>query len=171
MLLLEDVSGEYREWLDHQEHRGRPFSEDTDVLETEVRFSVTVPDRMREPFVEPAGATPPLFIHHPEMEELSSPQLDMLFDVMSFLYQNIPAMKLMEDFQIRRVAEIERTGVGQRTKLAEKQEERKVAVVARSRHSLSVSSSLDYVDANQARTSQWSYTPTHRRGPSRWRSR
>jgi hypothetical protein len=38
--VLEDVSGEYREWVGHQAHRGRPLSADSDVPETEVEFSV-----------------------------------------------------------------------------------------------------------------------------------
>jgi hypothetical protein len=41
-LLLEDMSGEYRQWVARQEHRGRPFGENTDMVETQVQFSVAV---------------------------------------------------------------------------------------------------------------------------------
>ncbi len=105
-LLLEDLSGEYREWLGHQEHQGRPFGEDADVLKTEVRFSVAVWETMEAPYVVQAHATEPFSIEHPEVEELSSPQLDMLFDVMSLLYQNNAAMRLMEDLRTQHVAEL-----------------------------------------------------------------
>ncbi len=98
-VLLEDVSGEYREWLGHQEHRGRPFGEDADVLETEVRFSVAAPQRPEQPFAMEAPATQLFVIHQPEVSELSSPQLDMIFDVMSFLYQSIPGMELMAELR------------------------------------------------------------------------
>ncbi len=101
-LLLEDMSGDYREWLGHQEHLGRAFGQDTDVLETEVRFSVAVQERIEGPFAESAPATAPFLLHHPEVEELSSPQLDMLFDVMNFLYASIPAMKTMEVLRTQR---------------------------------------------------------------------
>ena len=46
-LLLEDLSGEYREWLGHQEHQGRPFGEDIDVLKTAAQFSVAVRKRWK----------------------------------------------------------------------------------------------------------------------------
>jgi hypothetical protein len=105
-LLLEDLSGEYREWLGHQEHQGRPFGEDADVLKTEVRFSVAVRETMEAPYAVQAHATEPFSIEHPDVEELSSPQLDMLFDVMSLLYQNIAAMRLMEDLRTQHVAEL-----------------------------------------------------------------
>jgi hypothetical protein len=118
-LLLEEMSGEYREWLHHQKHRGHSLSEDTDVLETEVRFSVAVPERMNGPFAEHAPAPPPFLIHHPDVDELSSPQLDMLFDVMCFLYQSIPAMKLMEGLQAQHIAEIKRTTAAQGTEFTE----------------------------------------------------
>lgn len=115
-LLLEDMSGEYRKWVGHQEYRGRTFGEDTDVLETEVQFSVAVQETMDWPFVTHAPATQPFTLHKPDVENLSSPQVDMLFDVMTFLYQNIPAMKLMEDLRAEHIAE-----------LAEKQEEHTTA--------------------------------------------
>lgn len=99
VVLLEDVSGEYREWLGHQEHRGRPFGEDADVVETEVRFSVAAPERMERLFGMDAPATQLFLIHQPELNELSSPQLDMIFDVMSFLYQSIPGMELMAELR------------------------------------------------------------------------
>ena len=99
------MTGEYGEWLGHQAHRGRPLGEDMKVLETEIRFSVAVPEWMAGPFAVYAPATRPFFIHQPEVDELSSPQVDMLFDVMSFLYQSIPAMKLMEDLRTQRIAE------------------------------------------------------------------
>ena len=35
----------------------------------------------------------------PALEELSSPQLDMVFDVMSFLYRSIPGMELMAELR------------------------------------------------------------------------
>ena len=105
-LLLEDMSGEYREWLGHQEHRGRPFGEETGVHETKVQFSVAVQKRTESPFVLDASVTRPFTLHKPRVEDLSSPQVDMLFDAMSFLYQSIPAMKLMEEIQARHVAEL-----------------------------------------------------------------
>jgi hypothetical protein len=102
-MLLEDVSGEYREWLGHQEHCGRPFGEDVDVLETEVRFSVAV-QQTRERLGEMHVPVTRLFsIHQPELNELSSPQLDMIFDVMNFLYQSIPGMELMAELQTQAV--------------------------------------------------------------------
>jgi hypothetical protein len=55
-----------------------------------------------------APATRPFSIHRPELEELSSPQLDMLFDVMSFLYRGIPAMELIEHVRAQALAEVER---------------------------------------------------------------
>jgi hypothetical protein len=105
-LLLEEMSGEYREWLEHQEYQGRQFGEDTHVLETEVQFSVAVREPTDGPYVMQAPATQPFLIEDPDLEELSSPQLDMLFDVMSFLYQSIPAMRLMEDLQSQPFAEL-----------------------------------------------------------------
>ncbi len=116
-LLLEDVSGEYREWLGHQEHQGRLFSEDTDVLETEIQFSVAVHETMEWPDATDTAVIEPFKLHQPKIEDLSSPQVDMLFDVMGFLYQGIPAMKLMEDLRTQHVAE-----------LAEKQKELAAAV-------------------------------------------
>jgi hypothetical protein len=100
-MLLEDLSGEYREWLGHQEHRGRPFGEDAEVLETEVRFSVAVQGTKERRLGMEAPATQPFLIHQPELHELSSPQLDMIFDVMSFLYQSIPGMELMAELRAR----------------------------------------------------------------------
>jgi hypothetical protein len=112
-LLLEDVSGEYRDWLGHQAHRGRPLGADSDVLETEVQFSVAAQEP-RDPLLgSHAPATRPFSIQRPEVEELSSPQLDMLFDVMSFLYRSIPAMELMEDFRTEKGAETVLEGSGQ----------------------------------------------------------
>lgn len=104
-LLLEDMNGEYRKWVGHQEHKGRPFGEETDVLETEVQFSVAVQELLDWPSVAHAPVYQPFTLHEPDVEELSSPQLDMLFDVMAFLYQSIPAMKLMEDLRTQHVAE------------------------------------------------------------------
>ena len=104
-LLLEDVSGEYRDWLGHQAHRGRPLRAGADVLETEVRFSVAVQGPQDPLWGVHVPATRPFSIHRPEVEELSSPQLDMLFDVMSFLYHSIPAMELMENVQAQALAE------------------------------------------------------------------
>ena len=46
-----------------------------------------------------APATQLFLIHQPALEELSSPQLDMIFDVMSFLYQSIPGMELMAELR------------------------------------------------------------------------
>jgi hypothetical protein len=46
-----------------------------------------------------APATQLFLIHQPALAELSSPQLDMIFDVMSFLYQNIPGMELMAEIR------------------------------------------------------------------------
>jgi len=105
-LLLEDMSGEYREWLGHQEHRGRPFGEGTGVLETEAQFSVAVQETMEWPFSTDAPVAQPFTLHKPDAEDLSSPQVDMLFDVMAFLYQSIPAMKLMEDVRAQHIAEL-----------------------------------------------------------------
>ena len=102
-VLLEDVSGEYREWLGHQAHRGRPFGEDADVLETEVRFSVAVQETLERRCSMDAPATQLFLIHQPALEELSSPQLDMIFDVMSFLYQSIPGMELMAELRAQAV--------------------------------------------------------------------
>jgi hypothetical protein len=104
-LLLEDMSGEYRQWLGHQEHLGQAFGENTDVIETEIRFSVAVQERVEGPFAVHAPAANPFLLHHPEVEELSSPQLDMLFDVMCFLYESIPAMRTMEDLRMQRIAD------------------------------------------------------------------
>lgn len=98
-VLLEDVSGEYRAWLGHQEHCGRPFGEDVDVLETEVRFSVAVQETRERLFDAEVPATRLFSIHQPELNELSSPQLDMIFDVMNFLYQSIPGMELMAELR------------------------------------------------------------------------
>ena len=105
-LLLEDMSGEYRRWLGHQEHRGRPFGEGTGVLETEVQFSVTLRETTEWQFVTDAPVTQPFTLHKPDVENLSGPQVDMLFDVMAFLYQSIPAMKLMEALRTQQVAEL-----------------------------------------------------------------
>ena len=105
-LLLEDMGGEYREWLGHQEHQGRRFGEGTGVLETEVQFSVAVQERTECPFVTDAPVTQPFTLHEPDAEDLSSPQLDMLFDVMSFLYQGIPAMRLMQNIRAQQVPEL-----------------------------------------------------------------
>ena len=102
-VLLEDLSGEYREWLGQQEHRGRPFGEDADVQDTEVRFSVAAPQRMERLFGLDAPAAQPFLIHQPELNELSSPQLDMIFDAMSFLYQSIPGMELMAELRAQAV--------------------------------------------------------------------
>jgi hypothetical protein len=98
-MLLEEMSGEYREWLKHQEYRGRQFAEDTQVLETEVRFSVIGRGSLYESCVTQAPANLPFLVEQPKIEDLSSPQVDILFDVMTFIYQSIPAMKLMEDLQ------------------------------------------------------------------------
>ena len=105
-LLLEDMSGEYRKWLGHQEHRGRPFGEGAGVVETEVQFSVAVHETIEWPFVTNAPVNQPFMLHQPDAEDLSSPQVDMLFDVMSFLYQSIPAMKLMEDVRAQHITEL-----------------------------------------------------------------
>jgi hypothetical protein len=107
-LLLEDVSGAYREWLGHQTHRGRPLGPGSDVLETEVRFSVAAQETRDLLSGLHAPATQPFSIHRPKVDELSSPQLDMLFDVMSFLYRTIPAMELMENVQAQALGEVER---------------------------------------------------------------
>ena len=106
-VLLEDVSGEYREWLGHQAHRGRPLGADANVLETEVQFSVAAQETWDPRLGVHAPATQPFSIHRPAVEELSSPQLDMLFDVMSFLYRSIPAMELMEGVRAQALAEVE----------------------------------------------------------------
>lgn len=98
-LLMEDVSGEYRQWLGHQQHQGRSFSANTDVLETEVRFCVAGRQSIGENPDVWESVNQPFFLEDPSVEMLSSPQLDMLFDVMSFLYQSIPAMKLMADLR------------------------------------------------------------------------
>ncbi|MGM0488742.1 MAG: hypothetical protein ACQESR_18545 [Planctomycetota bacterium] len=105
-LLMEEVSGEYRRWLGNQQHQGRSFAEDTDVLETRVRFSVMGRNTLEGSpgAFEPAGQ--PFFLEDPSVETLSSPQLDMLFDVMSFLYQSIPAMKLMADLRAQQDAKL-----------------------------------------------------------------
>ncbi len=100
-VLLEDLSGEYREWLGHQEYRGRPFAKSSDVLETQLRFSVAMPHRSEAFSGLDAPPTQPFSIHQPKLEELSSPQLDMIFDVMNFLYQSIPGMELMEQLRCK----------------------------------------------------------------------
>jgi hypothetical protein len=102
-LLLEDMSGDYRQWLGRQAHLGRAFGNNTDVRETEIQFSVAVQERIEGLLSVQAPATAPFLLHHPDVEELSSPQLDMLFDVMSFLYGSIPAMKTMEDLRTQRI--------------------------------------------------------------------
>ncbi len=96
-VLMEDVSGEYRQWLGHQQHRGRPFGEHADVLETAIRFSVASPTRTEQAVALEVAGPQPFSIHHPKLDELSSPQLDMMFDVMSFLYQSIPGMEMMSE--------------------------------------------------------------------------
>lgn len=96
-VLMEDVSGEYREWLGHQQHRGRPFGEHADVLETAIRFSVASPARTEQAVALEVTGPQPFSIHHPRLDELSSPQLDIMFDVMSFLYQSIPGMEMMSE--------------------------------------------------------------------------
>lgn len=108
-MLLEDMSGEYRKWVGYQEHPGQPFGPDTEVLETEVKFSVAVQEMLDWPFAATPPVTQPFTLVKPDVEELSSPQLDMLFDVMSFLYQNIPAMKLMEDLRTEHDVELAET--------------------------------------------------------------
>jgi len=118
-LLLEDLSGAYREWLGHQQHRGRPFGKDTEVLETEVAFSVAVPAGAEDPLAAFEQPAQPFFIHQPDVEELSSPQLDMLFDVMAYLYQNIPALELMESVRAERLAEMEEARSAQTEDVAE----------------------------------------------------
>lgn len=105
-LLLEDMSGDYREWLGHQEHQGRLFRGDLGVLETEVRFSVAVQETMEWPSATHAPANQPFTLHQPDVEDLSGPQVDLLFDAMNFLYQSIPTMKLMEDLQAQHVADL-----------------------------------------------------------------
>jgi hypothetical protein len=104
-LLLEDMSGEYQKWVGHQEHKGRAFGEGTGVLETEVQFSVAAQETTQWPLDPHVPVTQPFTLHKPDVENLSSPQVDMLFDVMAFLYQSIPAMKLMEDLRAEHVAE------------------------------------------------------------------
>lgn len=96
-ILLEDISGEYREWLGHQQHRGRRFGEHADVLETEVRFAVVSPAGTEQAAALEVAGPQPFSIHHPKLDELSSPQLDIIFDVMSFLYQSIPGMEMMSE--------------------------------------------------------------------------
>ena len=76
------------------------------MVETEVEFSVAVQETMECPFVTDAPVTQPFTLHKPDAEDLSSPQVDMLFDVMAFLYQGIPAMKLMEDVRAQHIAEL-----------------------------------------------------------------
>jgi hypothetical protein len=105
--LLEDMSGEYRAWASHQEHPGRPFGEDADVLETEVRFSVSVQEKTNGFLTDCAPATQPFIIHTPDVQDLSSPQLDMLFDAMNCLYRSIPGMILMEELRSEQTAEPE----------------------------------------------------------------
>lgn len=105
-LLMEDISDEYRKWVGNQEHQGRSFTDSTDVLETTVRFSVVDRDAIERQGLPSTTAAQPFFLEQPEVDELSSPQLDILFDVMSFLYQSIPAMKLMEDFRTQHDAEL-----------------------------------------------------------------
>jgi hypothetical protein len=56
---------------------------DSDVLETEVRFSVAAQEARGPLSGVHAPATRPFSIHRPEVEELSSPQLDMLFDALT----------------------------------------------------------------------------------------
>lgn len=102
--LLEDMSGEYREWVDHQVHRGRAWTDAADVLETEVHFSVGIRQLAIDPFSDDEPPLQPFVIHTPDVQDLSSPQLDMLFDAMSHLFQNMPAMMLMEDLQRQRTA-------------------------------------------------------------------
>ena len=108
-LLLEDVSGEYREWIDRQRHHGRPFGAETDVLETEIQFSVAVYEPTDWQVATDATVVQPFQLHKPDVEDLSSPQVDMLFDVMSFLYQRIPAMQRMEALWMQRDAELAAT--------------------------------------------------------------
>jgi len=105
-LLMEDISDEYRKWVGSQAHPGRAFIDNTGVLETTVRFSVAGRQAAGADDIAVAAASQPFFLEQPDVEELSSPQLDMLFDVMSFLYQSIPAMKLMEDLRVQRDAEV-----------------------------------------------------------------
>ncbi|MFW6171114.1 MAG: hypothetical protein ACODAD_11535 [Planctomycetota bacterium] len=105
-LLMEEVSGEYRRWLGNQQHQGRSFADDTDVLETQVRFSVVGREAMEGSSAAFEPASQPFFLEEPSVESLSSPQLDMLFDVMSFLYQGIPAMKLMQDLRTQEDAKL-----------------------------------------------------------------
>jgi hypothetical protein len=109
--LLEDMSGEYGEWAGHQEHPGRPFGDEADVLETEIRFSVAVQEKNDDPFGRCAPATQPFVIHSPDVQELSSAQLDMLFDAMSLLYRSIPAMVLMEELRAQHAAETQKEAV------------------------------------------------------------
>lgn len=105
-LLLEDLSGAYREWLDDQKHQGRPFGKDMEVLETEIRFSVAEPETMESPVATDTAGIQPFRIHQPDIQDLSNPQVDMLFDVMIFLYHQIPVLKQIEDLQRQHVAEL-----------------------------------------------------------------
>ena len=100
-LLMEDLSGSYRKWASTQAEQGRGFDDSVEVLETRVHFSVAVIERVRQ-FSLASMNLPkvqPFIMHKPSLDDLSSPQLDMLFDIMSHLLNAIPSFKLMEDLE------------------------------------------------------------------------
>jgi hypothetical protein len=96
-VLIEDLSGEYREWAGHQAYQGRTFEADAEVLETEVHFSVFLPETTSGYAPAFPAARAPFLLHRPDVQELSSPQLDLLFNAMNALYRSIPAMRLLEE--------------------------------------------------------------------------
>lgn len=106
-VLIEDMSGEYREWAGHQAYRGRSFEPGTDVLETEVEFSVFPPETSAGQTLALPAANAPFLLHRPDVQQLSSPQLDLLFDAMNALYRSLPALLLLEALDTQQVTDRE----------------------------------------------------------------
>lgn len=106
-VLIEDMSGEYREWAGHQSYRGRAFEPGAEVLETEVEFSVFPPEISAGQAVDFPAASAPFLLHRPDVQELSSPQLDLLFDAMNALYRSLPTLLLLENLDTQRTADRE----------------------------------------------------------------
>ncbi len=105
-VLIEDMSGEYREWAGHQAYPDRHFGPGTEVRETEVQFSVFLTEGMSSDAAGFPAAGQPFLLHHPDVQELSSPQLDLLFDAMSALHRSLSAMLFLEELRAQRAAEL-----------------------------------------------------------------
>jgi hypothetical protein len=126
--LMEDMSGNYRHWASAQPVPGCPLGEDTDVVETEISFSIAVRKRiLNTGDLREAAPAHPFSIHKPDTKELSSPQVDMIWDVMSFLYHAIPGYELMHRLEAEHIVALKERKVCEGADLAEKKAVRAAA--------------------------------------------